>query len=210
MNFKAWIFAVNREDLLHKAIRSMEYARDVLTVIDNSPNGIGSVPFGTIFRPPVPLTFAQSQNYILQESYKSGCPFYLWIHADAEALGDSCQKMVGLAESLERSHKKWSVCFSSYDAFAAFNTKAFLNVGGWDTEFPWYFSDGSVYHKLRVAGYEFIESGLPVKHEPSQTIKSDSGLYFLNSMTFPLYEYLYSQMWGGQPGKEKFKTKFNR
>ena len=82
--------------------------------------------------------------------------------------------------------------------------------GGWDAEFPWYFSDGSVYHKLRVAGYEFIESGLPVKHEPSQTIKSDSDLAFLNSMTFPLYEYLYSQMWGGSPGKERFKTAFNR
>ena len=118
--------------------------------------------------------------------------------------------MIDFARGLTKEGRKWAVVFSAYDAFAAFNTKAFLDVSGWDAEFPWYFSDGSVYHKLRVAGYELVESGLTVKHEPSQTIKSDSDLSFLNSQTFPLYEYLYSQMWGGQPGKEQFKTKFNR
>ena len=210
MNYSAWVFFVNGEELLRRSVLSMEYAKDSLTIIDNSISGLKEVPFGRIYRPPVPLTFAQSQNLILKESAKKECEFYLWIHHDAEALGDSCRKMVELASSIEESGKKWATCFSSYDAFAAFNTKAFLYVGGWDAEFPWYFSDGSVYHKLRVAGYEFIESGLPVKHEPSQTIKSDSDLAFLNSMTFPLYEYLYSQMWGGSPGKERFKTAFNR
>ena len=208
--FRAWVFVVNGEELLHKAIRSLEYVRDVLTIVDNSPKGIGDVPFGTVYRPPIPLTFAQSQNYILQESRKSGCSFYLWIHHDAEAIGDSCQKMVELAVSLEESQKNWGLCFSSYDAFVAFNTKAFDSIGGWDEELTWYCGDVDAYRRLNLAGYELIESHLPVKHTPSQTLNSDPKIKREVDLMFSLREEYYIRKWGNSPGKETFTTPFGK
>jgi hypothetical protein len=206
---------VNRKDLLEKAVRSAVCDGVEINIINNSDGASIGIP-GVDFiqrRPPVPLNFSLTQNWMLRIASGDADydeDFYLFLHADAEAGEGVVQKMVDFARGLTKERRKWAVVFSAYDAFAAFNTQAFLEVGGWDEVFPWYFSDGSVYHKLRVAGYELVESNLPVKHEPSQTIKSDSKRAFLNSMTFPLYEYLYSQMWGGQPSKERFKTPFNR
>jgi hypothetical protein len=98
---------------------------------------------------------------------------------------------------------------TNYDALAAFNTAAFREVGGWDVHLPWYFADNSMYRKLRLAGYELIESNLPVKHEPSQTIKSDPFLNHINGITFPIYAEYYRQCWGGSPGNETFTVPFN-
>lgn len=210
MNYCAWVFFVNGEDLLCRAIRSMEYAKDRLTVIDNSEYGLKSVPFGRIYRPPIPLTFAQSQNLILKESLRKNCDFYLWFHHDAQAIGDTCEQMVKFVSSLEQSDKKWGVCFSAYDAFAAFNTTAFRAIGGWDTFIAWYCSDVDCYRRLRLAGYECIDTGLPVNHVPSQTLNSDPDLCFRNSITFPLYLQYYAQKWGGSPGNEIYTDPFNR
>jgi hypothetical protein len=54
-----------------------------------------------------------------------------------------------------------------------------------------------------------VESGLPVKHEPSQTIKSNPFLNHVNGITFPIYARYYNEKWGGEPGHETFDTPFN-
>ena len=120
------------------------------------------------------------------------------------------QRLVAMANAYTIQKKKWGAIFTAYDALAAFNTEAMRDIGGWDPLLPWYFADNNTYRKLRLAGYELIESNLPVKHEPSQTLKSDEYLAFVNSLTFPFYERLYTKMWGGPPGKELFPTPFNR
>jgi len=205
---------VNRFDLLEKAVRSAVCDDVDINIINNSNGASIGIP-GVDFiqrRPPVPLTFAQTQNWMLDiasgdSDYEE---FYLFMHSDAEAGEGTVKKLVEMAHTLTNTQHKWGVIFTSYDALAAFNTQAFVEIGGWDVNFPWYFGDNIVYRKLRLAGYELVESNLPVHHEPSQTLKSDPQLNFINGITFPFYHYFYTQMWGGEPGHEKYLTPFNR
>ena len=211
---------VNRPDLLDKAIRSTWHSGAEAFVFDNSDGGELPDSASVVITPPVPLTFAQTQNDMLRRaigpdvmrgvSTHISHPFYLFMHSDAEAGEGTIQKLIEMAYALTKEGRKWGAIFTAYDALAAFNTEAMKAIGGWETLFPWYFSDNVTYRKMRLAGYEILESNLPVKHEPSQTIKSDPHLNFLNSLTFPFYEQLYTRMWGGSPGRETFQTPFNR
>lgn len=88
--------------------------------------------------------------------------------------------------------------------------EAFEAIGGWDTNLPWYYSDNDAYRRLKLAGWECIDTGLKVEHKASSTINSDSELNFLNSITFPLYGAYYARKWGGSPGNEIYTTPFNR
>ena len=83
-------------------------------------------------------------------------------------------------------------------------------VAEWDANLPWYFSDCDYYRRMRLAGWETQDSGLPVEDSPSQTINADPELAFLNSVTFPLYREYYRKKWGGDNGTETFDRPFNR
>ena len=106
--------------------------------------------------------------------------------------------------------RKWGVIWTNYDCLAAFSIPMYREVGGWDTVFPAYFSDNDWWRRIRLAGYEIIESGLPVDHEGSAAIHSDPERLFMNSQTFPLYQKYFEAKWGGVPGQERFTKAFNR
>ena len=205
---------VNRPDLLNLAMLSVPHQHwPALKVIDNSSGhdlrkwtstGV------TFLRAPVPLTFAQTQNWMLRMSEDTDAPFYLFMHSDAEAEGDSVQRLVAMANDFTIQGRKWGAIFTAYDALAAFNTAAFRAVGGWDTFLEWYCSDNDMYHRLRLAGYEIIESGLPVAHTPSQTLNADPMIRFRVDLMIPWRHAYYAQKWGGSPGNEIYSTPFNR
>lgn len=199
---------VNRPDLLEKAVSSVPPSDKWQAIVINNSGGDVDVSCPVVI-PSVPLAFAQTQNFMLSIAQMRGCPFYLFLHSDAEAGEGTVLRLVAHAQALTTQKRKWGVIFTAYDALAAFNTEAFQAVGGWDTHLPWYFSDNDVYRRLRLAGYEMVESGLPVKHEPSQTIKNDPFLNHINGITFPIYARYYNEKWGGEPGHETFDTPFN-
>lgn len=205
---------VNRFDLLEKAVRSAVTDNVEINIINNSDGPSIGIP-GTDFiqrRPPVPLTFAQTQNWMLSiaEGDADYDPFYLFMHSDAEAAEGTVQKLVGMAQELTNTQHKWGVIYTSYDALAAFNTAAFREVGGWDVFLEWFHSDNDVYRRLRLAGYELIESGLPVHHEPSQTLKADPEIAMKVNLMFPCRVRYYQAKWGGDAGHETFTTPFGR
>jgi len=208
-DYRAFIFHVNREDLLAKALRSAAEIGDYLTVVDNSRDGL-SMAVARHYRPPVPLSFSQSMNFAMTSAKGHGSSFVLLMHSDAEAHSGSCMQLVEYARRLNTEGRKWGVLFTNYDALAALNLALLDDVGLWDTNLPQYFSDNDYYRRIALAGYEKIETGIPVDHTPSTTINSDPELKFLNGVTFPLYEQYYTQKWGGKPGKEIFKIPFNR
>lgn len=210
-DYCAFIPFVNRIDLLKKAVASASDLRQYLLVIDNSKEGLeGEDGDPQILRPSVPLTFSQTMNLILFLTRRARSRICIFMHSDAEAGIGSTSALVTEARKLVEAKKKWGVLFTYYDTLAAFNPEAFEDIGGWDTNLPWYFSDNDSYRRLRLAGWECIETGLPVKHEPSSTINSDDNLKFLNSVTFPLYESYYRRKWGGTPGNEIYAVPFNR
>jgi hypothetical protein len=211
-DYQMYIPFVNRVDLLDKAVASAKDLWEELTIIDNSPTGLEH-PYPDpikIFRPCVPLTFSQTMNLMTALTKKAGASIILWMHSDAAAEDGVCLKLLELARQYTAEGRKWGCLWTAYDAFSALNVPALDDIGGWDTVLPWYYSDTSTYYAMKMKGWECIDTGLPVKHTPSQTIKSDPELNFLNSVTFPLYGWYYQERWGGQPGHERFKTPFNR
>jgi len=204
---------VNRRDLLDKAVASARVIENAVHVIDNSTEGINDTfpPFHRL-RPVVPLTFAQTQNWMLAMAAETNppAPFYLFMHSDAEAGEGTVQKLIDMAYNLSSNRRKWGAIFTAYDALAAFNTAAFRHVGGWDQYLEWYCSDNDMYHRLRLAGYEIVESGLPVEHTPSQTLNSDSIVRLKVDLMVPCRQAYYAAKWGGAPGNEIYATPFNR
>ena len=200
---------VNRPDLLEKAVKSVPKSDLWHTlVINNSGNAVDVEAH--YWAPDVPLTFAQTQNLMLKIAKNREQSFYLFMHNDCEASEGTVKSLIEMAAKLTIENRKWGTIFTGYDALAAFNTKAFEEVGGWDTELCWYASDCDVYYRLRLAGYELVESNLPVKHEPSQTLNSDPEIRRRVDLMMPFRQYYYQEKWGAQPGSERFLKPFNR
>jgi hypothetical protein len=177
---------------------------DVVKIIIN--NSEAPLDYPCVLDPPVPLTFAQTQNWMLKMSEDDS--FYLFMHSDAEAEPGTILHLIELAEKLTAEGRKWGAIFTAYDALAAFNTEAFQSVGGWDTFLEWYAADNDMYHRLRLAGYEMIASDLPVKHDPSKTLQSDPLVHLKVNLMMPCRESYYRAKWGGNPGDERFTVPF--
>jgi hypothetical protein len=204
---------VNRPDLLRRGVESVRNFSPV--IIDNSSADERwsleplDIKFGaSIVKPSVPLTFAQTMNFVMMLAERQNAHYCLVIHDDAEAGVNSGDMLLTMCRE-HNSKGKWGAIFTNYDSFVALNVAACKAVGPWDANLPQYFSDCDYYRRLRLAGYQTLDSGLPVKHEPSQTINSDKKLKFLNSITFPLYRQYYIAKWGGQPGHETFEKPFD-
>jgi predicted O-methyltransferase YrrM len=133
------------------------------------------------------------------------------MHNDAEAGAGTPERLLICIEEAIAAEQRWGAFFTAYDAFAAFNMAMVCEVGQWDTTLPQYFADIDYYRRVRLAGYEIIDTGLEVIHHnnASSTLKSDPRLRLLNGITFPLYERYYSAKWGGLPGGEAYDRPFN-
>jgi hypothetical protein len=204
---------VNRPDLLEKAVNSAGLNHRWQVEVINNSNGPLPVTFAAERVPSVPLTFAQTQNWMLEMASRyhyhgDGTPFYLFMHSDAEAVGDTVQRLAAMANAYTIQGRKWGVIWTSYDALAAFNTAAFREVGGWDVNLSWYLSDVDMYRRIKLAGYECIDSCLPVKHEPSQTLKADPFRQMCVNLEVPFREAYYRAKWGGPNKFERFTEPF--
>jgi hypothetical protein len=200
---------VNRSDLLDAAIESAnKYGSDVF-VINNSGKPIRHENYARVLTPPVPLTFSQTQNWMIALAKDRYAPFYLFMHSDAEAIDDTVLRLVAMANAYAIQKRKWGAIFTAYDALAAYNVEAMTAIGGWDTMLSWYCSDNDCYRRLRLAGYPTLESSLPVKHTPSQTLNSDSEISRRVNLEIPFRESYYRAKWGGNPGQEIFTNPFN-
>ena len=73
----------------------------------------------------------------------------------------------------------------------------------------WYCADNDCYRRLRLAGYPTLESNLPVKHTPSQTLNSDPLIRRQVDLEIPFRGSYYRAKWGGRPGSEAFIVPFN-
>jgi len=218
-DYRAVITYVNRPDLLVRSVESMSDIAENLTIIDNSVNGIDlRFPPAKYLRPTYPLFFTQAINYSLLEAKKAGCSFLLRQHADAIAHPGVCLKVVDMARNLIAENRRWGIILTTVsnpstpcsDTLAAFNLAMLEDVGLWDTVFPDYFGDSDWFRRIRLAGYELVESGLPMDHEGSAAIYSDPALMLLNNRTFFMYHEYFKKKWGNEPGKETYLTPFNR
>ena len=209
-DYAAYIPVVNRQDLLDQCIMNAKEAWDDLTVIDNSEDET-PIYTGSIYshRGLIPMTFTQSMNFEFKDCLLKQKKFCLHMHSDSVVPEGAISRLLEKAREIDASGRKWGVLYTFYDIMAIYNPVAGEAVGGFDTTFPAYFSDNDFYHRLDLAGYERIDTGIEVGHIGSQTINSDPYLRFVNGVTFPLYRQYYIAKWGGEPGREIFRKPFN-
>lgn len=209
MRYLAGIPVTVRSDRLDRALASIEAFGRRRVVIDNTEGGIDPAALGVdVLRPPVPLTFTQSMNALFRIATDRNCRVAVGMHDDAEAQGKAAEALLNVVSDLQRSRRRWGVVFTHYDALAAYNMEASADIGPWDTVLPQYFADNDYYRRLRLAGWELIDSGLDVAHKRSWTINSSPARQALNRITFPMYERYYVAKWGGKPGEESFERPF--
>lgn len=201
MKYLVGIGYMNRLDLLEQAVNSIKAYWPNTVVVDNSEgrdlrhaNTLSSKV--TIYEPPVPLTFPQMINYLLERAKESSCDVLIFMHSDAEAKKGVPEAFLQLIKDVQQEEKKWGVIFTNYDTLCAINIKAANDVGGHDTVFTAYFSDCDYYFRLQSAGYKMMQTDLPVFHHGSSTIKSDSYFHYITSITFPLYQTYLHNKWG--------------
>jgi hypothetical protein len=203
---------VNRSDLLLNALHSIGPLLQHTIIIDNSNNrelrNISNLV--SVYEPPVPLTYTESMNLFQKMASERGCSVVMYMHTDAQALPGTPEAFLQIINDLQNNGRKWGIAFTNYDALAAYNMEAIRVVGPWDTTFPHYFSDCDYYRRFRLAGYEEIQTGLPVLHHGSTTIKSDPNLHSIVNSTWNLYKSYYVRKWGGEPGHERYHTPYNR
>jgi len=212
-DYAAYVFYVNRLDLLTRAIHSFPDLLENLTIVDNSEEKDELDVRGTLelFRPPVPLTYAQSMNWLLKDAIKRKVDFIVHFHSDAYSTNpDAVTELLAKVREYKAAGRKWACAWTHYDLLWAINPLALEDVGGWDTNFPTYHGDNDARRRWELAGWECINTHIKgIDHEGSATINSDPKLQFLNAQTFPLYSYLYELKHGGEPGHEKHKVPFD-
>ncbi|WP_210367641.1 glycosyltransferase family 2 protein [Bacillus sp. REN3] len=200
MNYLVGIGYKSRLDLLHRAVDSIEPYWPHTVIVDNSDgldlraeDSLSSKV--TIFEPPVPLTFPQKINYLLEAAKERSCDALIFMHADAEAAHGVPEAFLKLIEEVRREEEKWGAIFTNYDSLCAINVEAAKAIGGHDTVFTMYFSDNDYYWRLHSAGYKMLQTDLPVIHHGSSSIKSDAYFEYITSITFPLYKSYLLDKW---------------
>ena len=211
MDYAAYVFYVNRPDFLRRSVDAFSDLRGELTVVDNSHEGIEweSTP---IFRPPVPMTYSQSTNWMLKNALLRGVDFILHFHSDAFCTNpDAVRELLGHVRENRKNGKRWGCAWTFYDILWAINPVAMREIGGWDTAFPSYFTDQDVTRRLTMDRWLCENTGIEgIGHAGSTTIKSNPTWDFVNGQTFSLYREYYIRKHGGPPGEEIFIHPFNQ
>jgi hypothetical protein len=136
---------------------------------------------------PTLLTFAQLQNFFLYEAITKGYPTYFWAHMDGAALSDEKRQqpyrsfynlsVEALRESQDPKYGRWGIRFFAYDHFALVNTKAYVEVGGWDTQIPFYLTDCDMHERLFMRGFKLEPAGAGQFFDLSEAIDDLEELY---------------------------------
>ncbi len=210
----AYVFYVNRMDLLDRAIHAFPDLLGNLTVVDNSEykNEVKITGPIELFRPPVPFTYAQSMNWMLKDALERKVDFIVHFHSDAYSMNpNAVEELLEKVREYRDTNRRWACAWTHYDLLWAINPIALQDIGGWDTNLPTYFGDQDARRRWGLAGWECIDTHIQgIDHEGSATINSDPKLQFLNSIVFPLHSFYYQQKHGGEPGHEKYTVPFNR
>jgi len=221
-DFSAYVFYVNRPDLLIRSIEAFPELLPKLTIVDNSAEGL-YIQLSTddcvdyvfksedLFQPPVPMTYAQSMNWMMKNALAREVDFIIHFHSDAFSTNpEAVNQLLAFVRSLKQTERKWACAWTYYDILWAVNPLAMEDIGGWDTNLPNYFGDNDFKYRCKLAGWECIDTHIEgINHEGSATINSDPELKYINGITFPLAEQYYRAKWGNRPGEEKFTKPFN-
>lgn len=215
MNFHYFIPYVNRPDLLLRAVCGLDNeAISRLVILDNSPGGLRltEYPGAIVLKPPVPLSFTQTMNWMIALACEWKDDVIVWQHNDAAWHPGACSEFLVEVARIHAGSVDWGVIFTSYDAVSALSVSACLQVGPWDTAFWQYQSDIDFYIRLKKNLFKvnpLYDLGKQVNHDIGQTIYSDPFYYRRNHEITPGEFNYYRAKWGGDNGSERFLLPFD-
>jgi hypothetical protein len=201
MHIQHFIPHVHNLDLTLIALRSTlgTVVEGRVVVIDNSPTEeLARVDLPgnpEVLWPPVPLTTAQTMNWMRRVALSRGLQCFGFQHNDGEPYPGTIDALYRMAA--ERTDP-WGVLFSNYDVCCVFNVEAVRLIGEWDwLFFPFYHLDVDYYNRLDAAGYPQVYAGLKCTHhnDASNTIKVNPQRAEAVSAYFDVGERLLRQKW---------------
>lgn len=215
-DWAAYCFFVNRPDLLTRALNCFPDLWDDCTIVDNSAEGAPVLDlawpkdrdrgrdFPRWWRPPVPLHYSQSINWMLADAQRKQKPLILHFHADALSTNPAAVSTLLAAARADLAAGKRACCwYTFHDILWAISTVALADIGGCDTRFHDYFCDGDLRVRWERSGWQRVQAEVPgITHEGSATIKSDERRNWENGHTFQHYSALFRAKFGGDPGHE--------
>jgi len=122
-----------------------------------------------IITTPTLLTFAQLQNFFLYVALKEKWPQYFWSHMDVGVISPEdmepyhslyMKAVHAIRDTRAPDYGRWAQNLFAYDRLALVNTAAYVEVGGWDTQIPYYITDCDMHERLDMAGFKREEKSI--------------------------------------------------
>ena len=115
-----------------------------------------------VLHTPTLFTFAQLQNFYLFTSLERGWEHYFWAHMDTIAVSDEeipvtadqpyksiyTRAVELMQETLDPSWGPLAMRWYAYDRLSLVRAQALVDVGGWDTQIPFYMTDCDMHERL--------------------------------------------------------------
>lgn len=125
-----------------------------------------------VLRTPTLFTFAQLQNFYTYTSLDNGWDHYFWAHMDTIVISDEeipvspsepykslyTRAVEVLRETLDPNWGPLAMRWFAYDRLALVRTQSFVDVGGWDTQIPFYMTDCDMHERLWMRGFKIEEA----------------------------------------------------
>ncbi|KAK6528806.1 hypothetical protein TWF694_004039 [Orbilia ellipsospora] len=114
-----------------------------------------------IKRTPTLLTFAQLQNYFINSAIEQNWSYFFWSHMDVVVLSKEYEspykgfyaRILDCLRELVDTKEKWALKFFAYDWLTLVNVSAMKDMGGWDTQIPYYMTDCDMYERLKMKDF---------------------------------------------------------
>jgi hypothetical protein len=142
---------------------------------------------------PTYLTFSQLQNFYLHLAIENEWDHYFWAHMDVIALSQEdyvepttskfsslyARSVSTLRETVNEHGKRgrWAIRFFAYDRMALVNRHAYEEVGGWDTQIPYYGSDCDMHERLAMAGFKTWDARCGLVYDVGAPLKDVAVLF---------------------------------
>jgi len=202
---------LNRYDLLKENLADLQTNmsdHDGLIIVDNGNQNIQPTPLiSAIHNPGKNLGVSASWNYILSTSFgETYDADYCVILNDDIVLGKTKQQLTDLI--ISNNNPEFLIGPYFWSAFIMAKS-CFASVGLFDEKFyPAYYEDNDYYYRMVLNGTRYVFTDVldPAIKRNSMTIKKNKNINY----NFSNNKNYFIKKWGGEPGKEKYPTPFNK
>ncbi|KAI4170377.1 MAG: hypothetical protein LQ343_004999 [Gyalolechia ehrenbergii] len=139
---------------------------------------------------PTLLTFAQLQNFFTFASLENGWEHYFWAHMDSPAVSDEeyeeegqpykslyLRAVIVMRETMRPDYGPLAARWFAYDRLTLVRTKAYVDVGGWDPQIPFYMTDCDMHERLWMRNFTLEGATAGLVYDVASAV-DDLGIFY--------------------------------